>query len=1494
MVAAALLSVSAPPKARAANVFWDVNGPTVGAGGAGAWDTSSLFWFDAGSGKTITGLDTTAAYTFTAADTAYFTGAGGAVTMSNDITIGGLVFNAKGYSLGTGKTITLDGTNATPVIVADTGVLGDLAANSTTIGSTLAGTAGFIKQGGGNLILTASNPSLSGTIKIDAGVLEVGAVADSLGTASVQLNAGSTLSILSSGARLIANNVVIAGPATINTGADGANSNGIARGVSGTLTLANTTLNFNNANRSGQGNTTGDDPVLNGTITLQGIESTIFQSQTNNNIDGGLNGKITGPGTLTITGGNGGLAIGSSANDYSGGTYLYKSWSGPSSTTAVLGTGPIVYGPGQTPYLRSAANIGSASSFSVLSSLNNVSNYSQSPTTGVQVHTISGYSGMFMPNDFAIGTSLNAAMSGAYGTSLQLMTGWTNAIDMSKVGSHAAGNAPWFLGAQSTQTYSAASLVADNGVYRIGAGNAQLTFNQANVLTGSANVVVGNPLARPLGWLTWSSMLGFVDLTAAQNYSGTTTINQGSLLRLGANVASLTPNTALNLSGTLDLNGAYTQGTPQVASTTLNVFNTRFSSFTMTGSDGTSTKGTNTGTNMVFTTALGAVGVQIGSTIVGQGVAPGTWITNTVSSGSLSMSSNGIALVNNQKFSVTYGGILLDNRDVVAASADIRLPNTAVLNLSSGNFKFLGSTSAVTTTQNLATINVEGGNLLEIGRGNATTNNAKLTVGNLARVNNGVITISALNAFTSSNFSATAASDTVFLPTNINGSAAAASNGMVAPWIIDLSGTTPTFVNFGAGFGLAPIAAYSIPAGNVTSVGTWTATSTVDVTTGGALAANASALALRIGNVAITGTNTITVGASAAGTDPAGVIFAPTANQTQANLWVFGTSGAREAMLYTSGFTTTLSGTINATGLTKAGPGTLYLSGANTGAGATSLLSGAVTVNQGTLQLTNPSNIGTRANPTAPYTVDKATLVLAGGNVDTAGASVNSNLVNFLNNVTVLNDSAFTNGPSAGASRFGSLTFAARQGGSPDPTMLSVSQGLVFTGTTTLNQATWFKPQTATSGVNSVVLEGAVSGSGALEKFGDGALALVSGASTMSGAITVHQGILASLNVRAGSDTPFGTSSITVNPGAGLHLSSGNVGSGLTVTSDQTGLAIIGLGYVGAVPTFTANYANTGSPYSAVIAIDAVGYNLNIDQSTLGGGKTFLGGLWNSNDGSGVTKVSSGNFIGTITPGTTTAAGSGFGTAPAGDTYRLGGGATNGSSTGVFSLNRANILTGANNVVFGAVTTAVQASSTTMQGGGGTIYLNAANDYSGFTTFNAGQTVQVGHNSAFGTSTLIFNNGTIGGDAYNRSQGFVDGRRIGNAIKFSGDINFNSTFNGQPTDLTFTGDVGLTNDAVGGSLRNINVGTSSYTQNNGTMVTFSGVISDGDGTYNSLSKLGAGTLRLQGTNTYTGITMVTAGNIAITSSANLGANPLVRMNGGTLSAWEQDLTLTKT
>ena len=1495
MVAAALLSVAAPPKARAANVFWDVNGTTAGVGGTGNWDTTTANWFNAGSGNTITGMGTTAAYTFTSADTAFINSGPLTLGAGFGVTVGGLVFgfklldpSAKGGSV-SGGTITLDAgldgnsLPISPVIATHAGrYLGPVTINTTVINSVLVATNGFTKSGGGSLILTAANPGIAGTIIINDGILEVGAVATSLGSATVRLNTGTTLSLISPAGLIITNNLVIAGASTLNTGST-VTSAGIARGTSGTVSLANTTLNFNNANRAGATNTTGDDPVINGTLTLLGLQSTLFNSQTIGNIDPVINGKITGPGALTIAGGSGGINFFGAGNDYTGGTYLYKSWSG-AGTSTVFGTGPIVFGAGQTPFFRAPANIAGASSFSVLSSLYNVTHYAQHSVSGVAAAGMGGIGGLFLPNVFAMGSTLGATMTGPYGSTLQVFNGlnWTNAIDMALVGSHAAGNAPWFLGAvNASSTYSADTLGADGNVYRLGAGNTQLTVTKSVLNSASASLVVGNPLTRAMVWGA-GVQSGIIVLDAVQTYGGSTTVNrQSQLLVTNGTLQNILPATSLlNISGLLQVSGSYTGTGPQLSNPTINVFNTGYA-----------------------VTAGNATGLVLGG--------------------------NSLAVTSN----------------------NLRLADTTRLNLNSGNLRMTGSlTAAAFISQTFGSIYVQGGNLIAVEQGAVAVNNAVVTATDLVRQFAGTVTLMGLTTDLGSNAK--------FIVTKLNGSALTATNGMVAPWIINhFNPVSPTFVTTGAN-GLVPVA-YTA-AGTPAALQAAAATAIVDVTAAAALTGNASVQALRVGNFSITGAFNITVGSIAAAGEAAGVIFGSTSVQFNTNNWIFGTAGAREALVYasTSGQTTLLSGTVNATGLTKTGNGKLTLAGFNTGTATTSLLSGNITVNQGILTAAFPVSVGSRPNPSAPYSYDTAALTLAGGTFDTSGIvlgtyvgtagsanvtvantagllapgvmningpninggttiaavtsstalTLNQNVanagsgtayaialqgnMNFLNNVTVLNDSTLTTHGWDYRPRFGSLTFAARLGGATDPTMLTINNGHVFTGATTLTQNAWMNVAS-----NSLMLEGAVGGAGTLDKFGGGNVALFSGSNTMSGAITVHVGILASITNRAGAttalaattDTPFGTSTITVNPGAGLHLSNSNVGGGLTLNSDQTGLAIVGLGYVGAAPSFTANYTNTGSPYSAVIAIDAVGYNLNIDQSTLGGGKTFLGGLsLNSNDGSGISRHSSGNFTGTITPGTTTAAGSGYGTAPAGSTYRLGGG------SGLLNLNRTNVLTGANNAVFGAVTTAVQASSTTMLGGGGTVVLNTANNYSGFSTFNAGQTVQVGNNAAFGTSTLIFNNGTITNDAEGRWYGFPAGRRIANAVKFSGDINFNTTFNGQPSDLTFTGSVGLSNDAVGGSLRNITVNQPTYTQQNGSMVTFSGVISDGDSAYNSLSKLGTGTLRLTGTNTYTGITMVSAGNIAITSSANLGANPLVLMTGGTLSAWEQDFTLTKT
>jgi fibronectin-binding autotransporter adhesin len=78
MVAAALLGVgvSTAPQAKAANLYWDSNGTTPGVGGTGSWDTTSDFW-----SSTAAGTDA-AATSFTNADTAFFGGTVGTITLS--------------------------------------------------------------------------------------------------------------------------------------------------------------------------------------------------------------------------------------------------------------------------------------------------------------------------------------------------------------------------------------------------------------------------------------------------------------------------------------------------------------------------------------------------------------------------------------------------------------------------------------------------------------------------------------------------------------------------------------------------------------------------------------------------------------------------------------------------------------------------------------------------------------------------------------------------------------------------------------------------------------------------------------------------------------------------------------------------------------------------------------------------------------------------------------------------------------------------------------------------------------------------------------------------------------------------------------------------------------------------------------------------------------------------------------------------------------------
>ncbi|MFN5804787.1 MAG: hypothetical protein ACK467_04090, partial [Opitutia bacterium] len=140
----------APPAARAANLFWDVNGSTAGLGGTGTWDTTSANWFNAGSNTTASGTGATAAIgAFTTNDVAYFAGTAGTsytVTLGEAVTIGGLNFSGlTNYDVVGASALTLGvpaGTPAQPTVSVAAG-------SRVTVTAKLSGSQGLLKTGNG-------------------------------------------------------------------------------------------------------------------------------------------------------------------------------------------------------------------------------------------------------------------------------------------------------------------------------------------------------------------------------------------------------------------------------------------------------------------------------------------------------------------------------------------------------------------------------------------------------------------------------------------------------------------------------------------------------------------------------------------------------------------------------------------------------------------------------------------------------------------------------------------------------------------------------------------------------------------------------------------------------------------------------------------------------------------------------------------------------------------------------------------------------------------------------------------------------------------------------------------------------------------------------------------------------------------------------------------------------------------------------------------------
>jgi len=156
--------------------IWDSNGNGSNVGGNGTWNSASGTWATSAVGTS------TAAQTSTAQ--LVFQGAAGTVTVSGTVAPeAGMHFKSTGYSL-TGGAVNLAGaTAAANTITTDASV-------TTTISSSLTGSAGVSKNGNGTLIVAGIN-SYNGDTNVDAGTLLVNG--DNTGTGTVSVDAGATL-----------------------------------------------------------------------------------------------------------------------------------------------------------------------------------------------------------------------------------------------------------------------------------------------------------------------------------------------------------------------------------------------------------------------------------------------------------------------------------------------------------------------------------------------------------------------------------------------------------------------------------------------------------------------------------------------------------------------------------------------------------------------------------------------------------------------------------------------------------------------------------------------------------------------------------------------------------------------------------------------------------------------------------------------------------------------------------------------------------------------------------------------------------------------------------------------------------------------------------------------------------------------------------------------------------------------------------------------------
>ncbi|EJH0338949.1 autotransporter-associated beta strand repeat-containing protein [Salmonella enterica] len=559
--------------------------------------------------------------------------------------------------------------------------------------------------------------------------------------------------------------------------------------------------------------------------------------------------------------------------------------------------------------------------------------------------------------------------------------------------------------------------------------------------------------------------------------------------------------------------------------------------------------------------------------------------------------------------------------------------------------------------------------------------------------------------------------------------------------------------------------------------------------------------------------------------------------------------------------------------LIKQGAGTLILNAENTYTGGTTISGGTLVATNvdalGSGDVTDDATLELNTGGTFDNAISGSgqvvksgdeTLTLSGANSYTGGTLISSGTL-VANNVEALGSGDVTDNATLELNTGGDFDNAISGSGKVEKSgddALTLSGANTYTGGTLISDGTLVASNVEALGTGDVtdnaVLElntggdfdNAISGSGQVEKSGDGTLTL-SGSNTYTGGTTINDGTLIATSVDAlGSGDVTDNATLELNTGGTfdnaisgsgqvvksgdkmLTLSGANSYSGGTLISDGTLVAsnVESLG-TGDVTNNATLELNTGGDFTNNIGGSGQVVKSGDDALTLSGANSYTGG----------TLISDGTLV-------------------ASNVEALGTGDVTNDAT--LELN-----TG------GTFDNAISGSGQVVKSGDKTLTLSGSNTYTGGSTINDG-TLVASNVEALGTGDVT-NNATLelntGGDFTNNISG------SGQVVK-SGDETL--TLSGSNT---YTGGTTI-NDGTLVATSVEALGSGDVTNDAVLALNTGGDFANNIGGTGSVVKSGDETLTLSGTNSYTGGTLISGGTLVATNVEALGTGDVT--NNATL------------